>query len=307
MRQHPRQHRARRISLTAAAAASAAAAAVFLTSGTGLAGNLGPTAPAAAEPTDGGDTVGVTVGTTAGESSTGTTSGGADGGADGGTTSGETTGGDTTGGESSGGTVGVSEGTTSGETTGGDTTGGESTGGTVGVSEGTTSGETSGGGDPTPSPTPTAPPTQPGTGPIPYTAHPCWSADSKPITGTFVALVPAGTLPSGNKATLVELTFTPWTDPRTGIRTDDEIVTRFATTGGAWTAARPAKLELDTTAVKPFRPVVDGTTLKMPEIRLTAITCWNDTVAALAGTLRFGGTGGNGGPEVKVPVTWQRS
>ena len=286
MRQHPIQHRARRMSLTVAAATSFAAAAVFLTTGTGLAGNLGATAPAAAAPGEG-DTVGVT----SGETTVGTTSG-----VDGGVTSGA----------DSGGTVGVSEGTTTGETTVGTTSGGSDGGANTGVSEGTTTGETTGGGEPTP--TPSTPPTQPpGTGGIPYTAHPCWSPDSKPITGTFVAMVPAGTLPTGNKATLVELRFAPRTDPNTGVRGDDEILTRFAQTGGAWTAARPAKLELSTDAIKPFRPVVDGSTLKMPEIRLTDINCWNDTVASLGGTLRFGGEGGNGGAEVKVPVTWQRS
>jgi len=274
------------MSLTVAAATSFAAAAVFLTTGTGLAGNLGATAPAAAAPGEG-DTVGVT----SGETTVGTTSG-----VDGGVT----------GGADSGGTVGVSEGTTTGETTVGTTSGGSDGGANTGVSEGTTTGETTGGGEPTP--TPSTPPTQPpGTGGIPYTAHPCWSPDSKPITGTFVAMVPAGTLPTGNKATLVELRFAPRTDPNTGVRGDDEILTRFAQTGGAWTAARPAKLELSTDAIKPFRPVVDGSTLKMPEIRLTDINCWNDTVASLGGTLRFGGEGGNGGAEVKVPVTWQRS
>ncbi|MFF5971431.1 hypothetical protein ACFY7C_07855 [Streptomyces sp. NPDC012769] len=271
MRQQPRQQWVRPISLTVAATAVAATA-VFLASGTGLAEGLG--AAAAVEPVDG-DTVGVSVGTTSGETAGETTSGGVDGG-------GETTG---------GGSVGVSEGTTTGESSVGTTSGGVDGGG-----------ETTGGGEPTPTPTPT-----PSTGRIPDTAHPCWSADSKPITGTFVAMVPAGTLPTGNKATLVELTFAPRTDPETGVRTDDEITTRFAQAGGAWTTALPVKLQLDATAIKPFRPVVDGSALKMPEIRLTDINCWSDTVAALGGTLRFGGDGGNGGVEVKVPVTWQRS
>ncbi|GAA3389771.1 hypothetical protein [Streptomyces roseoviridis] len=300
------------MSLTVAAATSFAAAAVFLTTGTGLAGNLGATAPAAAAPGEG-DTVGVT----SGETTVGTTSGvdgGVTGGADSGgtvgvsegTTTGETTVGTTSGGSDGGANTGVSEGTTTGETSAGTTSGGSDGGANTGVSEGTTTGETTGGGEPTP--TPSTPPTQPpGTGGIPYTAHPCWSPDSKPITGTFVAMVPAGTLPTGNKATLVELRFAPKTDPDTGVRGDDEILTRFAQTGGAWTAARPAKLELSTDAIKPFRPVVDGSTLKMPEIRLTDVNCWNDTVASLGGTLRFGGEGGNGGAEVKVPVTWQRS
>ncbi|MER7517977.1 hypothetical protein [Streptomyces sp. NPDC126499] len=276
------QQTVRRISLTVAATAVAATA-VFLASGTGLAEGLGQAAPAAAEPTDGGTSVGVTEGTTSGETDGGSTVGttnGADGGADGGAN------------------TGVSEGTTTG---GAD--GGADGGANTGVSEGTTTGETTGGGEPTPTPTAT----QPGTGQIPYTAHPCWTPDSKPITGTFVALVPAGTLPTGNKATLVELRFAPKTDPATGIRGDDEILTRFAPAGGTWTAARPAKLELAADAIKPFRPVVDGTALRMPEIRLTDINCWDATVASLGGTLRFGGEGGNGGAEVKVPVTWQRS
>ncbi|MFD0371727.1 hypothetical protein [Streptomyces sp. NPDC059071] len=271
-----------------AAATAIAAAAVFTASGTGLAEGLGAAAPAA-ESVDGGDTVGVSVGTTAGETSGETTAGG------------ETIGGTTTGGVD----------------------GGTSTGGTVG------GGETSGGGEPTstptpdpwpsptyspPSPTPSpsepsptpSPSVPPGAGDIPATAYACW-ATGTPITGTFVGLVPAGTLPTGNKATLVELRFVPKTDPATGMRADDEIVTRFAPAGGAWTAAEPVKLQLQPDGIKPFRPVVDGAALKMPEIRLADVNCWDSTLSSIGGTVRFGGEGGNGGVEVKVPVTWYRS
>ncbi|MEU7027795.1 hypothetical protein AB0A60_14035 [Streptomyces sp. NPDC046275] len=264
----------RRISLTVAATAVAAAA-VFLASGHGPADGLG-TAAATSEPTEGG-TVGVTEG-----GDGGVVSGGMDGGTDGG-------------GTDSGGTVGVSEGS------------------------GSASGETTGGGEPSSSPTPTVgpsstvgptptidPTTPPPTGDMPATAYACWSPYT-PLTGTFVALVPAGTLPSGNKATLVELTFAPKTEPETGRRTDDRILTRFAPTGGTWSTADPVPLEVEPTGIKAFRPVVPGVTLKMPEIRLNDVTCWDSTVASLGGTIRFGGEGGNGGPEVKVPVTWQRS
>ncbi|WP_370415438.1 hypothetical protein [Streptomyces fradiae] len=266
------QRRIRRISLTVAAATAVAAATVFLTaSGDGLAPGLSAAA-ATAEPTEGdvgSVSVGVDSGGTVGVTEGGTADGGVDGGFD------------------SGGTVGVSEGSTSGETTGGVTTGGV---------------------DPTESPTPT--PTdsgEPPTSGIPRTAAACWNPDGKPLTGTFVALIPAGTLPNGNKATLVELSFAPKPDPATGVLTDDRILTRFAPAGGAWTAADPVPLELDTNALKPFRPVVPGATLKMPEIRVTDVNCWDATVSALAGTLRFGGDGGNGGPEVNLPVTWQRA
>ncbi|MCX2185193.1 hypothetical protein KV205_32475 [Streptomyces sp. SKN60] len=276
------QRRIRRISLTVAATAVAAAAVFLTASGDGLAPGLSAAA-ATAEPTEG-DVGSVSVGVDSG-GTVGVTEGGT---ADGGTADGGTTDGGTT----DGGTVGVSEGSTSGETTGGVTTGGVTTGG----------------GDPTESPTPT--PTdsgEPPTSGIPRTAAACWNPNGKPLTGTFVALVPAGTLPNGNKATLVELSFAPKTDPATGVLTDDRILTRFAPAGGAWTAADPVPLELDTNALKPFRPVVPGATLKMPEIRVTDVNCWDATVSALAGTLRFGGDGGNGGPEVKLPVTWQRS
>ncbi|MFD5323212.1 hypothetical protein [Streptomyces sp. NPDC127092] len=280
------QQRVRRISLTVAATAVAAAA-VFLASGDGLAEGLAA-APAADGSTDGG-TVGVSEGSgSGGEDDSGGSVGVTDGGTD--------TGGSTTGGSAdSGGSVGVTEGAS--------VEGGSSDG-----SGSVTGGETTGGGDPSPSPTPTAgPSTPPPTSGIPHTTYSCWNPDSKPLTGTFVALVPAGTLPTGNKATLVELSFAPKTNEDTGVRTDDRILTRFAPTGGAWAAADPVRLELERDGIKPFRPVVPGAALKMPEIRLTDVNCWDGTVASLGGTIRFGGEGGNGGVEVRVPVTWQRS
>ncbi|MFJ7069150.1 hypothetical protein [Streptomyces sp. NPDC101115] len=308
------QQSVRRISLTVAAAAVAAAA-VFMASGDGIAEGLA-SASATPEPTDGG-TVGVS------EGSSGTADGGTVGVSEGGTVDGggSAVGGTDTGGSDGGANTGVTEGGSadggsadggsgSGETTVGADTGGSGSGETTGGADtgGSGSGETTGGGEPTPSPTPTVgPTTPPPTGGIPHTTYSCWNPDSKPLTGTFVALVPAGTLPTGNKATLVELSFAPKTNPDTGVRTDDRILTRFAPTGGAWAAADPVQLELDGDAIKPFRPVVPGAGLKMPEIRLTDVNCWGGTVAALGGTIRFGGEGGNGGVEVKVPVTWQRS
>ncbi|MFI1979250.1 hypothetical protein [Streptomyces wedmorensis] len=305
--------RIRRISLTAAAA-TVAAAAVFLASGTGLAGGLAGGLASATVGDDGGGSVGVSEGSSGwsvGETSGESTDGGADSGTatSGGTvtsggaepsatptwdsTSGSGTTGDTLGGVADGGTSWGG----SGETTGGSGSGSGETsdGGTTGGSGETTGGE------------PTEGPTDPPGPQIPSTASPCWSPDAKPLTGTFVAMVPAGTLPTGNKATFVELSFAPTTDPVTGSPADGEIITRFAQAGGAWTTAQPVKLELEADAIKAFRPVVTGSALKMPEIRLTAVACWNTTVSSLGGTVRFGGDGGNGGAEVKVPVTWHRS
>ncbi|MFJ3905536.1 hypothetical protein [Streptomyces sp. NPDC090025] len=291
--------RVRRTSLVVAGAGLVTAA-VLVAAGTGLAGQ-GPGFGVAAATAE--DTVGVSEGGIGGGETTGGEVGGADAGADG------------------GGTVGVTSGGTSGETVSGSGSGGAAGGssptptpvpspsgpGGGAVSGGVIGGPSTGPTDPPvptdePTPEPTA---QPSPGPQPPSGQSCWSwTDNRPVNGTFLALVPAGTLPTGNKATLVELRFTAKAVGDSWV--DDRIVTRFAATGGAWSTARPVPVELRQDGLETFRPVVDGLALKMPEITVNSVDCWNTTVTGLGGYLTYGGPGGNGGVEVRVPVTWQR-